>query len=85
MKKLFSSAFILVMLLSTYPAQAGNNSGNYINERGCLVVWESYTLFGIRWSYNETEFCNNDNTPIILDGNSSNSDTNSFWSLDWLF
>ncbi|MFK5983372.1 MAG: hypothetical protein QM499_10695 [Flavobacteriaceae bacterium] len=69
MKKIKTLALSLVLmgtLLFTTPAEAGHNSGNYINGDGCLVVWESYTFLGITWSYNETVFCNSDGSPIQL-------------------
>ena len=58
-------SFFVALLFST-PAKAGHNNGNYVNGDGCLVVWESYTLFGITWSYNETVFCNSDGSAIQL-------------------
>ena len=56
--------FFMGALFFSTPAEAGHNSGNYVNSDGCLVVWESYTLFGITWSYNETVFCNSDGSPL---------------------
>jgi len=51
-------------LFFSTPAEAGRNRGNYVNDKGCLIVWESYTLFGITWRYNEVEFCNNDGSRL---------------------
>lgn len=66
-KSIFTFFAITFFLLTSIEANAGRNSGNYINSQGCLVVWTSYTLFGITWSYNETVFCNNDGSPVTFE------------------
>lgn len=68
-KSIFSFFAITFLLLSSFNVSAGRNNGNYVNAQGCLVVWTSYTLFGITWSYNETVFCNNDGSPVRFDFN----------------
>ena len=61
---------LMVCLLSTSDAEARKpRGGNYINEQGCLVVWEATYFLGIRMSYSEEVFCNNDGTPIQFDDN----------------
>ncbi len=55
-------------LLFPMVAQAKTVGGNYLNENGCLVVWEKKTiLWGlISYGYKEWMFCKNDGSPLIF-------------------
>lgn len=65
-KLLGVAGLLATTLFVSNEANAKRNSGNYIGADGCLHVWESYTLFGITWSYSETVFCNSDGTPVAF-------------------
>lgn len=66
---LFSTSllFCLVFFLP-YVVNARKDSGNYINDEGCLVVWHRHTiLWGlISYGYHQDVFCNSDGSPIVL-------------------
>lgn len=67
-KLILFCAGLSVCLLTPTIAHAKREGGNYLNEDGCLVVWERKTiLWGlISYGYKEWVFCNNDGSPIIL-------------------
>lgn len=64
-KKSILVGAVLMCLMFTLPTDARNpRNGNYVNSKGCLVVWEAKYFLGIRTSYHETEFCNGDGSPV---------------------
>ena len=64
-KKSILVGALLMCLMFTLPVDARNpRAGNYVNSQGCLVVWEAKYFLGIRVSYSETVFCNNDGSPV---------------------
>lgn len=63
-KKSILVGALLMCLMFTLPADARKpRSGNYVSS-GCLVVWEATYFLGIRTSYHETVFCNDDGSPV---------------------
>jgi hypothetical protein len=69
-KSIITFVAFAFLTLSSTNVKAGWNSGNYVNEGGCLVVWSSYSIWGITvpFTSEETIFCNDDGSSVNFGG-----------------
>lgn len=69
-KSIITFVAFAFLMLSSSNVRAGWDSGNYVNERGCLVVWSSYSIWGITipFTTTTTPFCNDDGSPVNFGG-----------------
>lgn len=64
--KLFSIIGLVLCLLYPTVVRAKTDRGNYLDEEGCLIVWEKKSfLWGLISYYSVYErFCNDDGSPL---------------------